>query len=140
MSNGISDPDDEYVGYGSPPKKSQFKVGNREYLKRRKKQKDDNLATIAQNFLEQPITYRDGHKLKRARPIDAYLKKLESRALKGDLEAIAQLMYIRENPKSFAALKKIILYITEDDEALLGQDHMRRKRERLGKGALELDG
>ncbi|MGC1444401.1 MAG: hypothetical protein WA837_02960 [Xanthobacteraceae bacterium] len=110
MSSSTSGPD-EYVGYASPPKRSQFKIGNREHLKRKRKQKGD-LAGVVQSFLETLITYRDGNKLKRAPRIDVWLKKLQSEALMGDLGAIAQLMNLRENSK-LLVLRKLIVYMTE---------------------------
>jgi hypothetical protein len=109
MSSSTSLPD-EYVGYGSPPKRSRFKIGNREHLKRKKRQVD--LASVVQSFLEAPICYRDGNKPKRAPRINVWLKKLQSAALQGDLEAIAQLMDLRENSK-IANLRKLIVYMTE---------------------------
>jgi hypothetical protein len=112
MSSSTSVPD-EYVGYGSPPRHSRFKIGNREHLKRRKKQKGD-LASVVQDFLETPTMYRDGRKLKRAPRIDVTLKKLQAAALKGDLGAIAQLMDLRENSK-LAVLRKLIVYMTEEE-------------------------
>jgi hypothetical protein len=104
---------DEYVGFGSPPRHSRFKIGNREHLKRQKKEWGD-LASVVRSFLETPITYRDGHRLKRAPRIDVTLKRLQSAALKGDLGAIAQLMDLRENSK-LAVLRKLIVYMTEEE-------------------------
>jgi hypothetical protein len=103
----------ECVGYGSPPRHSRFKIGNREHLKREKKQKGD-LSGVVRDFLETPITYRDGHKLKRAPRIDVTLKQLQAGALKGDLGAIAQLLDLRENSK-LAVLRKLIVYMTETE-------------------------
>jgi hypothetical protein len=104
---------DEYVGFKSPPKHSRFKMGNREHLKRRKRQMGD-FASDAQSVLETRTSYRDGHKLKRGRRIDVSLKRLKSAALKGDLEAIAQLMDLRQNSK-LSVLEKPIMYITEQE-------------------------
>jgi Family of unknown function (DUF5681) len=112
MGTGMSDPD-ERIGYKLPPKHSRFKIGNREHLKRRKKLKNDFTRT-AQNFLEEKISYRDGHKQKRAHRIDVLLKKIGSAALKGDLGAAAALMDLRENPK-LTTLKKSILYLTKNE-------------------------
>jgi hypothetical protein len=103
----------EYVGYGSPPKHSRFKKGNLEHLKRRKKGNDE-VARIAQTFLEEPISYRDGHRVKRAPRIFVHLKRLQRLALQGDLVASAQLMDMREN-LTLASLKKTIIYITETE-------------------------
>jgi hypothetical protein len=111
MSTTTSVPD-EYVGYGSPPKRSRFKIGNREHLKRKKRQSD--LAGVVRSFLETPIVYRDGNKSKRARRIYVWLKRLQSTALKGDLAAIAQLMDLRENSK-IANLRRLIVYMTETE-------------------------
>ena len=99
--------DDEYVGYGSPPKATRFKVGNREHLKRRKKHKTD-LPSIARNFLEAQIPYRNGGKRKRAPRIDVYLKKIQSDALHGHLGAIAELIDLWENTKIVRFKKQIV--------------------------------
>lgn len=106
--------EDDYVGYGSPPKATRFKVGNCEHLKRRKR-KPPQLADVARSFLEESITYRTGRKLKRGRRIDVHLKKIQAAALKGDLSAISVLMDMHEKSASFVDLQKIVLIMYEND-------------------------
>jgi hypothetical protein len=117
MTDNQSPPEEEYIGYRAPPKATRFKPGNHEHLKRRKKQQAD-LATILRDFLEEMIPYRDGHKSKRGRRIDVYLKWVESKALKGDLMAINELMDMRENLFDFAALERKFIHADENDALL----------------------
>ena len=105
---------DEPIGYGSPPKATQFKIGNREHLKRRKRNKSE-MANIAREFVEATVSYRDGRILKRGRRIDVHLKKVEAAALKGDLSAIATLLDMHENAGQFAYLEKILIVGYEMD-------------------------
>src|SRR5688572_2387709 len=104
----------EYVGYGVPPKHSRFKVGNREYLKRRKKTKS-NVGEEVRAFLVEKVGYRQGRKAKRGRRIDIYLLKNKTAALKGDLAAAASLIEMRENPANLAVLDRTILILDEVD-------------------------
>jgi hypothetical protein len=114
MIDRIRARDDEYVGYGSPPKEKRFKPGNREHLKRRKKEETD-LPSIARSFLEAQIPYRDGGKLKQAPRIDVYLERIQTAALRGHLGAIAQLIDLWENTK-LASFKKKLIYLEPGDE------------------------
>jgi hypothetical protein len=103
--------DPGYVGYKAPPKKSRFKKGNTEHLKRKKHRKPD-LASIAERFVEDIVRYRNGAKIKKGRRVDIYLKKMESLALKGDLQAIAALLDMREDKlQNFVKLHRNILVL-----------------------------
>ena len=107
----------EYVGYGVPPQHSKFKIGNREYLKRRKKTKSD-IADDVRSFLEETIDYRENRKAKRGRRIDVQLLKIKTAALNGDLGAAESLIDMRENPGKFAEFTKTILVVEELDAFL----------------------
>jgi hypothetical protein len=102
----------EYVGYGAPPKRSRFKLGNQEYLKRRKKIEPDIVDDI-EAFLTEIIPYREGRKAKRGRRIDVQLLKITAAALKGDLGAAESLIDMRENPGKFAKFNQTILVFDE---------------------------
>jgi hypothetical protein len=115
MSNSSDGSGDERIGYRSPPKKSRFKAGNTEYLKRKKPA--ENYASVVRDFLGEQVAYREGHKLKRAQRLVVYLKKIQTAALDGDLAAISQLLDLRMHPK-IATLKRIIIEITETEARL----------------------
>jgi hypothetical protein len=107
----------KYVGYGVPPEHSRFKAGNREYLKRRKRQKTDFVNDV-RAFLSETVGYRDGRKARRGRRIDVQLLKLSTAALRGDLSAAEALIDMRENPGKFAKFTKTILVLDEMDAFL----------------------
>jgi hypothetical protein len=106
------------VGYGAPPKHSQFKTGNREYLKRRKKTKPD-IADDITYFLTEIISYREGGKAKTGRRIDVQLLKIKTAALNGDLAAAETLIDMRENPGKFKNFSKMMVIFDERDANFL---------------------
>jgi hypothetical protein len=85
------DDDRDYeVGYGRPPKHSRFKKGQSGNPMGRKKG-GLNLLTILHRELQRTIEIREGDDRKRVTKLEAIVKGLVLRALKGDPRALSVL-------------------------------------------------
>jgi hypothetical protein len=79
------------VGYGKPPKRSQFHKGvsgNRKGLPKGKR----NMATVLTEILEREIVIKEGGVRKKVTKLEAVLKQLVDKAVLGDLAAARQLI------------------------------------------------
>src|SRR5919109_55750 len=84
MADDASPPDDGYkVGYGRPPKHSQFKPGRSGNPKGRPR-KSKNVETLITMELEQKVTIKEGGRELRVTKREAIVKQLVNSALKGD--------------------------------------------------------
>ncbi len=79
------------VGYGKPPKRSQFHKGVSGNRKGRPKGKR-NMATVLTEILEEEIVIKEGGVRKRVTKLEAALKQLANKAASGDLIASRQLI------------------------------------------------
>jgi hypothetical protein len=87
---------DYEVGYGKPPKHSQFKPGisgNREG--RRPKLKPAAVSEVIKTTLNAPIRYRENGRTKTTTRTELGLRKLAENAMNGDLQAAAALLEYR---------------------------------------------
>ena len=79
------------VGYGRPPKHTQFKPGLSGNPKGRAP-KSVNLATIVKQVLGEQMPIRTGGRVRRMSKIEALFRSLLARAFKGDLKALHGLL------------------------------------------------
>jgi hypothetical protein len=79
--------ENQKVGYGRPPVRSQFKPGQSGNPKGRRKG-SKNLRNAIERMLTDKITLREGDKVRRVTRLEAVLLKQLSQALKGDPKAI----------------------------------------------------
>lgn len=83
------------VGYGKPPKSSQFKPGISGNRKGRPKRGPPDFARAILDVLNAPIEYREGDKVKTASGLELNVKMLVKRAMAGDVDASIALLKIR---------------------------------------------
>lgn len=79
------------IGYGRPPKRSQFKPGQSGNPKGRAK-KSRNLTTLLQEFLIADIVIREGGRARRMSRMEALVRTLYARSFKGDAKSTSSLM------------------------------------------------
>lgn len=79
------------VGYGKPPKKHQFKPGQSGNPKGRPKGQR-NFSTILIRELSETLSVKEGGKTKKLTKIEAVIKQLVTKAVKGDARALAELL------------------------------------------------
>ena len=82
------------VGYGNPPHASRFAPGVSGNLKGRPKREESSVAGGIKSFLDAPIEYREGGRVKVATHREIALRKLVDNAVGGDLGAAALVLRI----------------------------------------------
>lgn len=89
------------VGYGKPPKHSQFKPGKSGNLKGRPKGAK-NLKTELEEELHEKITIKESGKAKNVSKQRAMIKAMMAKAVKGDMKAATTLlnMFLKLVPES----------------------------------------
>jgi Family of unknown function (DUF5681) len=114
------------VGYGRPPKHSQFKPGQSGNPKGRLPQKR-NFKTMVKQVVEEQVQLREGGKERRMPKLEALFRTIMSRAFKGDPKFVA----------SFLVILKQSGYGTEvtegSPELPVGVDHEAVLKESLGR-------
>jgi hypothetical protein len=125
-ADGRSTGPDYAVGYGRKPEHTRFKPGRSGNPKGRPK-RHRNLRTIVTETLNERIRIREGEPTRDMPRIEALVRTIENRALKGDLRAVNALMALiriaglaGEEPEAAEAGA-----LTQADEALL-VDYLRR--------------
>jgi hypothetical protein len=84
------------VGFGKPPKHSQFQKGNNANPNgRRGKHKPPAIADVINSVFDGVAEYRDRGRAKKALRRELTIKTHVSRALKGDLKSIETLLMLR---------------------------------------------
>ncbi|MEJ6595273.1 DUF5681 domain-containing protein [Parasphingorhabdus sp.] len=86
--------DTDAVGYGNPPKHSQFKKGQSGNAKGRPRGKR-NMASLVGDVLAQKVTVTANGKRKRVSSETALLLRLREKALGGDLRALQIMLSLR---------------------------------------------
>jgi hypothetical protein len=92
---------DDEIGYGRPPKRSQFKPGVSGNPKGRPKRKPAAVSEVIKTTLSAPIQYREQGRTKTATRTEVGLKKLVENAVRGDLTAAATLLQYREQASRY---------------------------------------
>lgn len=88
------EPGQDVVGYGRPPRHSQFKAGQSGNPKGRPRGKR-NMSSLLGDVLAQPVTVTANGKRKRVSSETAMLLRLREKALGGDIRALNMLLSLR---------------------------------------------
>ena len=83
------------VGYGKPPKHSQFKKGVCPNPQGRGKRGKLPLREILDRFLNAKTSFRERGKLKKASRLELTIRRLAALAIKGDVASAALLLKLR---------------------------------------------
>lgn len=106
------------VGYKKPPRHTQFKPGNRCNPRGRGKATAETPADIMRRVLNEPAEYRMGAKVKRAPQIELLVRKICTRACKGDVKAAGDLLKIRAHCHKLGDVNpKIDYFVISETEA-----------------------
>jgi hypothetical protein len=119
MSEERSEVADYEIGYGKPPRHSQFKPGNRANPHGRGKRKRRNEAEIVNEIMTQSVTFVEGGKSKRASRIKLMIKSIGAAALKGDVGAAEALLKIRKDFAENRAIEPVVQVFAKSDLAVL---------------------
>ena len=119
---------DYQVGYGKPPKHTQFKPGNRANPKGRPRG-TKSIPKITERLLGERVKYRHEGKLRRATYREVYILGLRQDALKGDRKALELLLKLDPAMKETANDEEVASASAElspQDQALV-LSYLRRR-------------
>ena len=108
--------DEEYeVGYGKPPKKSQFKKGVSGNPNGRPKKKK-SISDILEEELSQKVVVKNSGKQEILTKKELIVKVLVQKTMKGDINALKQVIALKDDDFSVCDFDP-----TDDDQAILEQ-------------------
>jgi len=113
--------DEEAVGYGKPPKHSQFRPGQSGNPKGRPKGVPDISAMLAA-AMNEPVFITENGARKRITKMEAAIKQLANKAAGGDARATKLLMEFIEDYGEPITLPPRIIVIQGDDARVWGGD------------------
>ena len=96
--------DDYDVGYGKPPKASQFKPGqsgNRRGRPKGRSGTSKSVATTLEDMLNKQVLVRDGNGTRKVTMLEAILHGIGVRAFKGDAKAVQAMITLARHTKLF---------------------------------------
>jgi hypothetical protein len=113
----IDDPADEEVGYGKPPKATQWKPGQSGNPKGKVKG-TKSLKTVLEKEATGRVVVKEGGKTRTLTKLEAVVMSLSNKALHGDVKAITQLIALwKEHLPAESAAPQATL--TPEDLAIL---------------------
>lgn len=110
--------DDYQVGYGKPPKDTQFEKGKSGNPKGRPKGTPD-LKTIVRKLLSSQVTITASGKKKKVSTLTATVMRLNEKALKGDMRAIEKLLSLASDMAAELEAQKESRSLTARDAEIM---------------------
>ena len=101
------------VGYGKPPKATQFKKGVSANPKGRPKRKPSDVGDVIKDVLNASVEYREGGQTKKAPRRDLALKRHLKRAIEGDVASAAAVLKLRAQAAGKQAAAKQVVQFTD---------------------------
>jgi hypothetical protein len=112
------------IGYGKPPKHSQFKRGVCPNPRGRGKRADFRLSDAVLNVMGATSEFRDNGLLKRASRSELAIRRHVAAALNGDVASAAFLLKIREHAEKYGEPAPLIINLINSPE----RAYQRRRR------------
>lgn len=122
------------VGYGKPPKHTQFKVGNRANPKGRPKRAPLAKAEIIHDVLNELAQYTEGGRRKTSTRHELVIKKVLSETLNGDMKAAVLLLNLYEHAQKFGDAGVQVITIHDWQPDYPGQTAEQKTREFAAQG------
>jgi len=117
---------DYKVGYGKPPKATQFKKGTSPNPKGRPKRKPGVVGDVIKEVLNTAVEYREGGQTKKAPRRDLALKRHLKRAVEGDVTSAAAVLKLRAQAVRKPDITKQVVQFTDLlplDAGQVGESH-----------------
>jgi Family of unknown function (DUF5681) len=102
---------DYKVGYGRPPKHSQFKKGICPNPNGRGKRRDLQVGEIMRNVLTAKTEFRDHGQVRKASRIELTIRRLAASATKGDVASAAMLLTVRAHAEKHGDTSPTVITI-----------------------------
>ena len=99
------------VGYGRPPKHSQFKKGVCPNPRGRGKRCDLQVGEILNKALNGKTEFRERGKVKKASRIELSIRRLAASAVKGDIGSAASLLKMRAHAEKYRDAGPMIIRV-----------------------------
>ncbi len=99
---------DYEIGYGKPPKQSQFKKGVCANRRGRGKLAELPMREILDSVSTAKITFRERGKSRKASRAELNIRRLAAAAVKGDVESAATLLKLRAHAEKHARGRRVI--------------------------------
>ena len=106
------------VGYGKPPKRTQFPKGSSGNPKGRPKG-DKNLFTIVQRAVRERVTVKTQGRTIRMSKLEACMHQLANKAASGDLKAIREFLYWSQVFAGFDKDSELMSTFSENDKPVI---------------------
>ena len=103
---------DYKIGYGRPPKHSQFRKGICPNPKGRGKGRDLDLDGILNEVLHARIAFRENGRVKHAPRLELAIRRLAAKAAKGDVASAALLLKVWAHAKKHGDSGPIIITVS----------------------------
>jgi hypothetical protein len=120
------------VGYGKPPAEHRFKHGNQANPRGRRRG-SRNRKVVIHDVLFEPVTVREGEKVRQMPAVEAVLKKMLSKALGGDNKAAITIIGIAQKEGILTPEQEQAVDSLSDSDRAIMEDVKRR----LGESNLE---
>ena len=104
------------VGYGRPPKHSQFKKGECPNPRGRGKRKPSKTSDVIHKVLSEEVEYREGRRIGRASKRELIIRKLFSEAMRGDVGSADALLKQRMHAENHGEAGPLMIRIINDPE------------------------
>jgi hypothetical protein len=99
------------VGYGKPPKHSQFKKGVCSNPSGRRKHRNLPVVEIMQKVLGTNTEFRDRGRVRKAARLELVIRKLVASAINGDVNSAAMLLKVRCHAEKYGGTEPTIVTI-----------------------------
>lgn len=112
---------DYEVGYGKPPKQSQFQPGQSGNPRGRPKDAR-GLGTIIRKAMDEKVLVRTNGKERKVRRVEAMIYRLQEQALKGDIRALDKLLgYYQQLVPEDRPPSDVTPQLSKSDEEILAE-------------------
>ena len=102
---------DYEIGYGKPPRHSQFKKGVCANPRGRPKRRDTQIGDVVRSFLSAKAQYREKGRTKKTSRLELAIKRHIAAALNGDVGSAAMLLKMREHAIRFGDTGPLIIQV-----------------------------
>jgi hypothetical protein len=111
-----SRPNDYSVGYGKPPKHSQFKKGQSGNPKGHRMRYPKDIKTILNEVLNRKVRVREADTFRRVTIRELMITQLAAKATKGDMAALNLLLELKEDVNSRGELPGLEIRWIPDEQ------------------------
>ena len=130
---------DDKTGYKRPPKSTQFKQGRSGNPKGRPRGAR-NFKTVLRETLDQPVTLREGERVRSVSSREAAIIQLCRKALQGNQRALERFLALAERHDFEQAADETESQLHQDDQQIIERFKERTIQEHEAKGHLDQEG